>query len=166
MRPRVQQFLLIGQVEVAISEGEVAQIRDANGVPGQVFVLRELGLVHVQDLREFSGHLLHDILVRGLAEEGRVPQDVHHEGENGRLEVLALDFKPLLHLCTILECRAVEVRSSFVLPLVGNIPHNCPGLCSNDRRNVINKLRAGVPQNLEFKAIYIKECRGDVAPNV
>lgn len=54
MLPRAQQFLLIRQVEVAIAKREVAQIRDANGIPGQVLVLRELGLVHIQDLRELS----------------------------------------------------------------------------------------------------------------
>uniref|UniRef100_A0A8R7RDB4 Uncharacterized protein n=2 Tax=Triticum urartu TaxID=4572 RepID=A0A8R7RDB4_TRIUA len=112
-------------------EGEVVEVREAEGVPGQVPALGQPLLVRPQHPPQPLQALVDDLLVRGGAAHDGEDDALEHHGRDGRVVLLRFHLRPHVHHCRPLGAAVLsqQVRRPRRPILAQDVPRDRARLC-------------------------------------
>ncbi|BAS72168.1 Os01g0369800, partial [Oryza sativa Japonica Group] len=123
VRVRVDHAGVLRRHEVA-HVGEVAEVREADAVAGEVPGARQPRLVHPEHLLQLPDALVHDALVAVAALElvdDAVPQD----GPHGGLVLVGFHVQPHVHHCRLLQASTFSESQELWFVLAKDVPSDC-----------------------------------------
>lgn len=105
--------------------GEMVEVREADEVPRQVLVLGEVRLVDLEHLLQLLQALVHDLLVGRDAAHHRVDEALVHDGRQGWVVGVCVDFGPDVHHRRFFQVALAKQVDFVRLVFAEHVLRNC-----------------------------------------